>query len=126
MFTSYLMPDLIIKKVEAFGAGKQDSFNFAGCNVAFFEWNNEVDALNGKGLVKEDIVFYPYISTEFLGVALMRHITPIKEEFETRGHVKNATACNAILDWLPLQEWMHVQYLQTQIRSMTLATTTTT
>jgi hypothetical protein len=40
MFTPYPMPDLVIKKVETFGAGKQDGFDFADCNSAFFEWNN--------------------------------------------------------------------------------------
>ncbi len=47
------------------------------------------------GLVKEDIVLYPSVSAEFLGVALMHHITPIKEKFKPHGRVKDAAACNA-------------------------------
>jgi hypothetical protein len=79
VFTPYPMPDLVIKKVETFGAGKQDGFVFADCNGTLFEWNDEVDALKGRGLVKKDNIFYPSITTEFLGVALTCHITPIKE-----------------------------------------------
>ncbi len=75
------MPNLVIKKVETFGAGKQDGFDFADCNSSLFEWNNEVDALKGEGLVKEDVVLYPSITAEFWEVALTRHITLIEEEF---------------------------------------------
>jgi hypothetical protein len=39
MFTPYPMPDSVIKKVETFGAEKQDGFDFADCNGALFECN---------------------------------------------------------------------------------------
>ncbi len=94
MFTHYLMPTSVIKKIETFSAGNKDGFNFADCNGTFFEWNDEVDALKGKGLVKEDIVLYPSITTEFPGVALAHHITPIKEEYEPHGCIKDEAACN--------------------------------
>jgi hypothetical protein len=71
MFTPYPMPDLVIKKVETFGTGKQDGFNFADCNGTLFEWNDKVDALKGECRVKESVVLYPSITAEFLGVALM-------------------------------------------------------
>jgi hypothetical protein len=89
------MPDLVIKEVETFGSGKQDSFNFADHEGTLFEWNNKVDALEGEGLVKEDIILYPSITAEFLGVALTPHLTPIKEEFEPHGCVEDAATCNA-------------------------------
>jgi hypothetical protein len=89
----YPMPGSVIKKEETLGAGKQDNFDFADCNGNLFEWNHEVDALKGKGLVKEDVVLYPSITAEFPGVALTRHITPIKEEFKSHGR-KNAAARN--------------------------------
>jgi hypothetical protein len=85
------MPKSVIKKVETFGTGKQDWFNFADQNGALFEWNNKDDALKGEGLV----VLYPSITTEFLGVALTRHITPIEEDFEPHGRVEDAAARNA-------------------------------
>jgi hypothetical protein len=48
MFTPYPMPNSVIKKVETFGAVKQDSFDFADCNGTLFEWNDKVDALEGR------------------------------------------------------------------------------
>ncbi len=95
MFTLYQIPNLVIKKVEIFGAGKQDGFDFADCNGALFEWNNKVDALEGEGLVKEYVVLYPSITAEFPEVALTCHITPIKEGFKPHGCAKDATTCNA-------------------------------
>jgi hypothetical protein len=95
MFTPSPMPNSVIKKVETFGAGKQDGFNFADCNGTLFEWNNKADALKGKGVVDEDIILYPSITAEFPGVARMCHITPIKEEFEPHGHAEDATARSA-------------------------------
>jgi hypothetical protein len=86
MFTPYPMPDSVIKKVETFSAGKQDGFDFANHNGALFQWNDEVD------LVKKDIVLHPYTTAEFSGVALMRHITLIKEEFEPHSCIKDAAA----------------------------------
>ncbi len=94
MFTPYPMPDLVIKKVETFGTGKQDGFNFADCNGTLFEWNDKVDALKGECRVKESVVLYPSITAEFLGVALMWHITPFKEEFKPHAWVKDAAAHN--------------------------------
>ncbi len=81
IFTPYPMPNLVIKKVETFGAGKQNGFDFADPNGTLFEWNDKVGALKGEGLVKEDVILHPSITAEFLGLALMCHITPIKDKF---------------------------------------------
>jgi hypothetical protein len=95
MFPTYPMPDSAIKKVVTFGTGKQDGFNFADQNGALFEWNDEVNALKGEGLIKEDVVLYPSITREFPRVALTCHITPIKDEFEPQDYIMDAAACNS-------------------------------
>jgi hypothetical protein len=124
MSMPYLMPNSVIKKVETFGAGKQDGFDFADCNGALFEWNGHVNALKGKGLVEEDVILYPFITAEFLGVALtMCHITPIEEEFDHTAASRMPLPATTILDRSLSQEWVHAQYMPTQTRSMTLATT---
>jgi hypothetical protein len=122
MFMPYPMPNLVIKKIEKFGAGKQDSFDFTDCNGALFEWNNEDDALEGEDLVKENIVLYPSITAEFLGVALTHHITPIEEEFEPHGHVKDAAARNANFGLVAIAGVDAYVIHTTQTRSMTLLT----
>ncbi len=94
MFMPYLMPDLVIKKFETFGVEKQDSFDFAGLDGVLFEWNDKVDALKGEVLVKEDIVLYPSIMTEFPGVDLMHHTTSIEKELEPHNHIEDAAAHN--------------------------------
>jgi hypothetical protein len=126
MFTPYPMPDSVIKKVEIFGAGKQDDFDFVDRNGTLFEWNNNADTLKGKDLVEEDILFYPSITAEFPGMALTSHITPIKEELNPTAALWMSLPSTPILGWLKLQERMHVQYPPTQTRLMTFATMTTT
>jgi hypothetical protein len=63
------MPDLVIKKVEAFGKSSSGVFNFANRNNILFEWNEEVDECP-EGIVEEDVVLYPSLIAEFLGVTL--------------------------------------------------------
>ncbi len=60
-FTPYPMPDLVIKKVEAYGklTALPGVFDFADRNGILFEWNKEVDEFS-KGIVEvEDVVHYP-------------------------------------------------------------------
>jgi hypothetical protein len=55
------MPDLVIKKVKAYGnlTALLGIFDFADRNGILFEWNEEVDEFP-KGIVKvEDVVLYP-------------------------------------------------------------------
>jgi hypothetical protein len=74
-------------------AQKKDGFNFADCDGFLFEWDNNVNALEGEGLANEDIVLHP--SAEFPGVALTCHITPIKEDFKPHSCFEDAAARNA-------------------------------
>ncbi len=67
--TAYPMPDLVIKKVEAFDKSSSGVFNFADRNGILFEWNEVVDECP-EGIIKEDVVLYPSLLTEFLGVTL--------------------------------------------------------
>ncbi len=94
MFTPYLMPDLVIKKLKHSAQENKTASILLITTVSFFEWNNNVDALKGKGLLIKDVFLYPSITTEFPGVALTLQITPIKEEFEHHDCVKDAAARN--------------------------------
>jgi hypothetical protein len=66
----YPMPNSVIKKGETFGASTQNRFNFVDCNGILFKWNDELDAVSGDALLVEDVVLYPLITAEFLGVTL--------------------------------------------------------
>ncbi len=66
------MPDLIIRKIKVYGKSTAlpGSFDFAGRNGIIFEWNEEVDKFP-EGIVKiEDVVLYPSLAAEQLGVVL--------------------------------------------------------
>jgi hypothetical protein len=66
------MPDLVIKKVEAFGKSNAlpGSFNFADRNGIHFEWNKEVDKYP-EGIIKlNDVILYPSLATEHPGVVI--------------------------------------------------------
>jgi hypothetical protein len=64
-------------------------FDFADCNGILFEWNNELNAVDGKALLEEDVVLYPLITAEFLGAALTRDVLIIEEEIQPHGLVKD-------------------------------------
>jgi hypothetical protein len=100
-FTPYPMPDLVIKKVKAYGKSTAllDTFDFAGRNGILFEWNEEVDEFP-KGIVEiEDVNLYPSLAREHPGVVLGRDqpLPSIEEELVPQGHAKDAAACNANL-----------------------------
>jgi hypothetical protein len=69
--TAYPMPNLVIKKVELFGKANASSnvFNFLDRNGVLFEWNDEVDKYP-EGIVEEEVVLYPALAVEILGVVL--------------------------------------------------------
>ncbi len=71
----------MIKQVEAFGKSSLGVFNFANRNGILFEWNEVVDECL-EGIVEEDVVLYPSLVAEFLGVTLGRD-HPIHNQ---RGH----------------------------------------
>jgi hypothetical protein len=93
------MPHLVIKKVEAFGKSSSGVFNFANRNGILFEWNEEVDKCP-EGIVEEDVVLYPSLLTQFLGVTLGRDhpIPTIKEDIIPKGRTKADAARNANME----------------------------
>jgi hypothetical protein len=100
-FTPYLMPDSVIKKVEAYGKSTAlpGIFDFADRNGILFEWNEEVDEFP-KGIVDvEDVVHYPSLAAEHPGVVLgwEQPRPSIEEELVPQGRAEDAAACNASL-----------------------------
>jgi hypothetical protein len=66
------MPDLVIKKVEAFRKSNAllGCFDFADRNVILFKWNKEVDEYP-KGIFELDnVILYPSLAPEHPGVVL--------------------------------------------------------
>jgi hypothetical protein len=97
--TAYPMPDLVIKKVEAFGKSSSGVFNFAKRNGILFEWNEVVDKCP-EGIVEEDVVLYPSLVAEFPGVTLGRDhpIPTIEEDIMPQGCDEAAAAQNANME----------------------------
>jgi hypothetical protein len=95
------MPDLVIKKVEAYGklTTLPGIFDFANRNGIFFKWNEEVDE-SPEGIIDiEVVVLYPSLSAEHPGVVLGRDqpLPSIEEELVPQGQAKDAAARNANL-----------------------------
>jgi hypothetical protein len=100
-FTPYPMPDLVIKKVEAYGKSTAllGIFDFANRNGILFEWNEKVDEFP-EGIVEvEDVVLYPSLAAEHPGVVLGQDqpLPLIEEELVPQVHAKDTAACNANL-----------------------------
>ena len=100
-FTPYPMPDLVIKKVKAYGKSTAlpSIFDFADRNGILFEWSKEEDKFP-KGIVEvEDIALYPSLAAEHPGVVLGRDqpLPWIEKELVPQGHAEDATACNATI-----------------------------
>ena len=97
----YPMPDLVIRKVEAYGKSTAlpGIFDFADRNGILFEWNEEVDKFS-EGIVDfEVVVLYPSLAAEHPGVVLGRDqpLPSIEEELVPQGQAKDAAARNANL-----------------------------
>ncbi len=97
--TTCLMPDSVIKKVEAFSKSSWGVFNFADRNGIFFEWNEEVDECP-EGIFKEDVVLYPSLVAKFPGVTLGQDhpIPTIEEDIIPQGHAEADAARNANME----------------------------
>jgi hypothetical protein len=93
------MPDLVIKKVEAFGKSLSGVFNFANRNGILFEWNKEFDKCP-EGIVEEDVVLYPSLVAKFPGVTLGQDhpIPTIKEDIIPQGRIEADAAHNANME----------------------------
>jgi hypothetical protein len=93
------MPDLVIRKVEAYGKSTAlpGIFDFADRNGILFKWNKEVDEFPEGIIDVEDIVLYPSLAAEHPGVVLGRDqpLPSIKEELVPQGRAEDAAACSA-------------------------------
>ncbi len=98
-FTACPMPDLVIKKVEAFGKSSLGVFDFADRNGILFKWNKEVDKCP-EGIIEEDVVLYPFLIAKFPGVTLGQDhpIPTIKEDIIPQGRAKADAARNANME----------------------------
>jgi hypothetical protein len=98
-FTPYPMPDLVIRKVEAYGKSTAlpGIFDFADRNGILFKWNKEVDEFPEGIIDVEDVVLYPSLAAEHPGVVLGRDqpLPSIKEELVPQGRAEDAAACSA-------------------------------
>ena len=74
-------------------------FIFIDRNGILFEWNEEVDEFSEGIVDTKDIVLYPSLAVEHLGVVLGRDqpLPSIKEAHVPQGRAKDAVACNANL-----------------------------
>jgi hypothetical protein len=98
-FTACPMPDLVIKKVEAFSKSSSGVFGFADRNGILFEWNKEVNKCP-EGIVKEDVVLYPSLVAKFPGVTLGQDhpIPTIEEDIIPQGCAKADAARNTNME----------------------------
>ncbi len=90
------MPDLVIKKVKAYGKSTTlpGMFDFADRNGILFEWNEEVDEFPEGIIVIEDVVLYPSLAA-VLGQD--QPLSSIEEELFPQGQAEDAAARNANL-----------------------------
>ena len=97
----YPMPDLVIKKVKAYGKSTAlpGVFDFANRNGILFEWNKDVDKFPEEIVDVEDVILYPSLAAEHPGVVLGRNqpLPSIEEELVTQGQAEDAAARNANL-----------------------------
>jgi hypothetical protein len=129
-FTLYPMPDLVIKKVKAYGKPTTllGIFDFADRNGILFEWNNEVDEFP-EGIVEvEDVILYLSLATEHPGVVLGRDqpLPSIEDELIPQGRTEDPQLAMPTSGHLTLQEWQqHQLYMPTRTNSSTMKLTMT-
>ena len=95
------MPDLVIRKVEAYGklTALPGIFDFADRNGILFEWNEEVDEFPQEIVDVEEVVLYASLAAEHPGVELGwdQPLPSIEEELVPQGRAEDAAARNANL-----------------------------
>ncbi len=74
-------------------------FNFFDRTGVLFKWNNEVDVCP-EGIVEDDVVLYPSLAAEILGVVLDQDqpIPSIEDKIEPQGNAEDAAACNSNIE----------------------------
>jgi hypothetical protein len=99
-FTPYPMPDSVIRTVKRYAkktANPGDGdFDFADHLGILFEWNDSIDE-SREELVEEDVIVYPTLAAELLGVTLHRDlpVTEVEDEIPPQGRAEDAAAANA-------------------------------
>jgi hypothetical protein len=114
-FTPYPMPDLVIKKVEAYGMSTAlpGIFDFADRKGILFEWNEEVDEFPEEIVDIEDVVLYPFHRS--------------RRSWSLKGERKTLRLAMPTSSHSTSQEWMQRRsYTPTRTNSMTTKLTTTT
>jgi hypothetical protein len=95
------MPNTVITQVKRLGHtnAAPNMFDFSDRNGVLFEWNEDVDE-TPKGIIEEDVVFYPSLAAETPGVVIKRDqpIPSMEDEIEPQGHAEDSEARNANLE----------------------------
>jgi hypothetical protein len=109
---AYPMPDLVITKVEQFGKATTtpNVFVFLDRNGVLFEWNDKVNKYQEE-IVKKEVVLYPALAVEVLGMVFDQDqpIPLIEDEIEPQGCAKMPQPRTPTLSRLTSQEWTHQQ-----------------
>ncbi len=73
-----------------------------------FEWNDDIDE-NNENIVEEDVILYPSLAAEFLGVTLDRDVAvpSIDDEVIPHGLAEDAAAQNTNAAPFVVQEWIN-------------------
>ncbi len=98
-FSPYPMPDSVIARVEQYDNDNAlpGIFDFADRNGVLFEWNDDVDECPKGILEEDDVILYPSIAAELLGVDL-EHDTPrpsIEVDLIPQGRAEDEATRNA-------------------------------
>ncbi len=97
-FTPYLMPDLVIRRVENYGNNNAlpGIFDFANRSGVLFEWNKEVDECPEGILEEEDVILYPSPTAELPGVVLGQDMPQpsIEADLTPQGRTEDEAARN--------------------------------
>ena len=95
------MPDMVIAQVERLGHtnATPNMFDFLDRNGVLFEWSKDVNE-TPKGIIKKDVVLYPFLAAETPGIVLEQDqpIPSMEDEMEPQGRAKDAAAQNANLE----------------------------
>jgi hypothetical protein len=127
-FTPFPMPDLVIKKVKAYGKSTAllGIFDFADKNGILFEWNKEVDKFP-KGIVEiKDVVLYPSLAAEHPGVVTNPFLRS-RRNSSPKAALKTPRLAMPTSGRSTSQKWQQRQsYTPTQTDSSTMKLMTTT
>jgi hypothetical protein len=98
-FTLYPMPDLVIRHMKNYGNNNvfPGIFDFANRSGVLFECNEEVDKCPEGILEEEDVILYPLLAAELLGVILGQDMPrpSIEADLTAQGRAEDEAIRNA-------------------------------